>query len=286
MPRQPALDRRQFLGALASVAAAGPALAADAPSLARWRGQIGLQMYTVRDRYPTDYPGTLKAIAAIGYPAVQPTGSYAGHAPDAVKRLLDENRLIAATTHVSPPDGPQFEPTLEGYARIGHRYTTIRMAAPRAAGAPAPEPQALTREAARKRGHVLRPIARDPTLQPCQRITPAMRDSTAWPAAGAVAGTVYGEAFAALAPDRAAAVRRMGREIGASRRICRMNSAADVAGGVTGGRELFDLIARSPAFQTDLEAARIEVAAARAEGLSSPACAAERRALGSTPDGR
>ena len=145
---------------------------------------------------------------------------------------------------------------------------------------------ALTREAARKRGHVSRPIARDPTLQPCQRITAAMQDSTAWPAAGAVIGTVYGEAFAVLAPDRAADVRRIGREIGASRRICRMNSAADVAGGVTGGRELFDLIARSPAFQTDLEAARIEVAAARTEGLSNPACAAERRALTSTPGGR
>jgi sugar phosphate isomerase/epimerase len=149
MPSHP-LDRRQFLGALGAVATAGPALAADAPSLARFRPHIGLQMYTVRDRYPTDYPGTLKAIAAIGYRAVQPTGSYAGHAPDAVKRMLDENGLVAAATHVSPPDGPEFEPTLEAYARIGHRYTTIRMAAPRTPGAPAPEPQALTREAAQR----------------------------------------------------------------------------------------------------------------------------------------
>lgn len=150
MPRQPAPDRRQFLGALACLAAGGPALAADAPSLARFRDRIGLQMYTVRDRYPADYPGTLKAIAAIGYGAVQPTGSYAGHGPDAVRRMLDENRLVAAATHVSPPDGPQFEPTLEGYARIGHRYTTIRMAAPRVAGAPAPELQALAREAVQR----------------------------------------------------------------------------------------------------------------------------------------
>jgi len=143
-PRAHALDRRQFLGALGSVAAAGPAFAADTPSLARWRDRIGLQMYTVRDRYPADYPGTLKAIAAIGYRAVQPTGSYAGHAPDAVKRMLDENRLLAAATHVSPPDGPQFEPTLDAYARIGHRYTTIRMATPTAPGASGPQP--LTRE--------------------------------------------------------------------------------------------------------------------------------------------
>jgi sugar phosphate isomerase/epimerase len=145
-----ALDRRQFLGVLGAAAGAAPALAADGPGLARWRDRIGLQMYTVRDRYPSDYPGTLKAIAAIGYRAVQPTGSYAGHGPDAVKRMLDENRLVAAATHVSPPDGAQFETTLDGYAKIGHRYTTIRMAAPRAPGAAAPESQPLTREAVQR----------------------------------------------------------------------------------------------------------------------------------------
>ena len=46
---------------------------------------------------------------------------------------------------------------------------------------------------------------------------------------------------------------------------------------------LFDLIAASDDFAGDLEAARIEVAAARAEGLTNPSCAAERRALGPRP---
>lgn len=143
---------------------------------------------------------------------------------------------------------------------------------------------ALTREAAKRHGPSPRPIARDPDLQPCQRITPAERDSPSWPAAGAVAGSLYGEVFAALAPDRAEQARRIGREIGASRVICRMNSEQDVRSGEQGARRLYPLISASPEFRADLETARAEVAAARREGLASPSCAAERRALGVRPD--
>lgn len=146
--------------------------------------------------------------------------------------------------------------------------------------------EALGRKAATLHGPSPRPIARDRDLQPCQRITPEMRDSPSWPAGGAIAGTLYGEAFAALAPDQAERARRMGHEIGASRAICRMNHERDVRAGEPGGRELFDSISASPEFRADLEAARAEVTAARAEGLTNPSCAAERRALGLRPDGR
>lgn len=187
--------------------------------------------------------------------------------------------LAIAHAELRPPEAAQhFDCVLE--ARLAARP---RPALTRLMGRLLADANALTREAARRRGHVPRPVALDSTLQPCQRITPAMRDSTAWPAAAAVAGTLYGETFAALAPDRAGGARRIGQEIGSSRAICRMNSEADVIGGVIGGREMFDLIARSPAFQADLEAARIEVAAARTEGPGNPSCAAERRALGPMP---
>ena len=142
---------------------------------------------------------------------------------------------------------------------------------------------ALTRAASGLHGPQPRPIALQPGLQPCQRVSPEMRDSPSYPAAGAVAGTLYGEAFAALAPDRAGQARRIGSEIGNSRMICRMNSEQDVLAGERGARELYPLISASPAFQADLEAARAEVAAARAEGLTNPSCAAERRALGLRP---
>lgn len=124
-----------------------------------------------------------------------------------------------------------------------------------------------------------RPIAADPSRRPCQRMTEADRSSGSWPATAAVAGAAYGELFAALAPDRAAAVRALAREIGVSRAVCAMNWPSDVEDGLRLGQAVYARATESPSFHADLAAARAEVAAARAEGRVSPACAAERRAL-------
>lgn len=128
-----------------------------------------------------------------------------------------------------------------------------------------------------------RPIAADPTRRACQRVTAGERAGASWPAAGAVAGAAYGELFAALAPDRAEAARAMGGEIGISRAVCAMNWPSDVDDGRRMGQAVYEQAAASPAFGAELDAARTEIAAARREGLSSPACAAERRALGPMP---
>jgi len=128
-----------------------------------------------------------------------------------------------------------------------------------------------------------RPVAERPNLQPCVRMDAAARNSPSWPAAGAVAGAVYGEMFAALAPDQAEASRRGGTEIGLSRALCRVNWHADVTDGYQIGRAVFEQAAVAPGFAADLDAARAEVAAARAEGLTNPGCAAERRALRPRP---
>ena len=125
-----------------------------------------------------------------------------------------------------------------------------------------------------------RPIKAIAGLQPCVRVNDAVRDTSSWPAGAAVVGSAYGEMFAALAPDRSEAARRIGREIGLSRVVCRMNWPADVTDGAALGQRLYAVEAQSATFAADLEAARADVAAARAEGLSSPGCAAERRALG------
>lgn len=125
-----------------------------------------------------------------------------------------------------------------------------------------------------------RPVADRPDLQACVRMDDALRDSPSWPAGGAVAGAAYGEMFAALAPDQAEGVRRRGMEIGHSRALCRVNWQADVADGARIGRTVYEQAAAVPDFAADLEAARAEIAAARAEGLTNPGCAAERRALG------
>ena len=124
-----------------------------------------------------------------------------------------------------------------------------------------------------------RPLAERPGLQPCVRIDDAVRNSPSWPAGGAVAGAAYGEMFAALAPDQAEAVRGRGLDIGYSRALCRVNWHADVTDGLRIGQAVYERAAATPEFAADVEAAREEVAAARAEGRTNPGCAAERRAL-------
>ena len=124
-----------------------------------------------------------------------------------------------------------------------------------------------------------RPFVAIGGLEPCERIPDAVRDSLSWPATGAMVAGVYGELFAALAPDAAGPVRSLAREIGFSRVVCRMNWPSDVEAGLAQGVGLYRQASAEPAFSADLEAARAELAAARAEGLASPACAAERRAL-------
>jgi acid phosphatase (class A) len=148
---------------------------------------------------------------------------------------------------------------------------------------------ALDAEAASRRAadrhRVARPFAIEGGPTPCQRVTPAMRASPSWPAGGAAVAAVYGALMAELAPDRAAEARRIGQELGLSRAICRMNAPVDVEAGARLGQSLYAEAARDAAFADDLAVARAEVVAARAEGLTNPGCAAERRALGIRPDG-
>ena len=132
-------DRRSFLRGLAGIGGAALATAYALPAWAEtiegrvdglflpqaWRAQIGLQLFTVRDKFVTDYAGTLEAVAKIGFKQVQPTMNYGGKTPAEVKAILDKNGLTAPATHVSPANGPDFEKTLDDYAMIGHKYTTV-----------------------------------------------------------------------------------------------------------------------------------------------------------------
>ena len=137
-PKSPQ-DRRAFLRGLAGIGGAALATAYALPAWAEslegrvdgvlmpqaWRDQIGLQLFTVRDKFVTDFAGTLEAVAKIGFKQVQPTMSYAGKSPAEVKAILDRNGLTAPATHVNPPNGPDFEKTLDAYAMMGHKYTTV-----------------------------------------------------------------------------------------------------------------------------------------------------------------
>jgi len=152
-PHPPVVDRRTFLHTVAAIgggalltacartvpgAMAASGAAASSGSLASWHDRIGLQLFTVRDRFPTDYEGTLQAVARIGYKEVQPTISYGGHPLPQIKEYLDRAGLVAPTTHVSPPSGAELEPTLDAYAAIGHRYTTVNLGGGRRAASGPP----------------------------------------------------------------------------------------------------------------------------------------------------
>lgn len=215
---------------------------------------------------------TLDALSSAIIPSTETlvwTGDETGAAPGS-----DRWWMATAQAELRPPEAAQHFDCVLGT---------------RLAGAPRPaltrlmnrlliDADSLTRRLAAEHARA-RPIAVDPALQPCQRVTDAMRDSPSWPANGAVAGAAYGEMFADLAPDRAEAARREGAEIGFSRIVCRMNWPGDVRDGANIGRTLYARAAAAPDFAADLQAARAEVAAARAEGLTNPSCAAERRAL-------
>ena len=240
------------------------------------------------------------ATASVPVGTLTPTGGY-----------LETGALDAVVAGVrAPPPAPSFwpgdlQPAVEGTDRWWLATAQAELRPPEAgqhfdcilgtrlAGRPRP---ALTRlmtrlladsEAVTRRLGELhprpRPIAVHPDLQPCQRSDAATRESPSWPAAGAVAGAVYGEMFAALAPDRAEALKERGRDIGRSRSICRMNWSTDVEDGHRVGRRVYVSATEAPDFAVDLDAARAEIAAARAEGLTNPGCAAERRALAPAP---
>lgn len=60
---------------------------------------VALQLYTVRDQTAHDFPGTLRQVAVVGYRAVELAG-YGGLSAEALKALLEETGLRAASSHV------------------------------------------------------------------------------------------------------------------------------------------------------------------------------------------
>lgn len=124
-----------------------------------------------------------------------------------------------------------------------------------------------------------RPVALDAERAACVRLDAEGRNRTAWPSRPALYAVAYAEALAAAAPDRAEAVRAIGRALGDSAAICALNRPADVEAGRALGRQLAQAQAQDAAWRADVAAAGEEVLRLRATGRTHPACAAERRAL-------
>ena len=92
--------------------------------------RIGIQLYTVRERMAADVPGTLQALAEVGYDEVEFAG-YFDHTPTEVRAFLDATGLVSPSAHVSLDDirnSPQ--QLMETAQTLGNQYVALGWLAP------------------------------------------------------------------------------------------------------------------------------------------------------------
>ncbi len=120
------LSRRQMLGSSVALGLSTLIAPTIAPAATGPQKQVpGIQLYTVRASMATDVPGTLRAIAGIGYKEVEFAG-YGDHSPQQVRGLLDDLELKSPSSHVDAVtirDDPLS--LIEMATAIGNDYLTI-----------------------------------------------------------------------------------------------------------------------------------------------------------------
>ena len=125
--------RRDILklgGTAAASALLLPAL--PAPAGAAWKKlPIGTQLWCVRKQLATDIPGTLNALAAIGYEGVELENAFGKPGPE-WRRHLDAAKLKACGFHhtLGELQGDKLAATVEFNQAIGNRNLIIRSLAP------------------------------------------------------------------------------------------------------------------------------------------------------------
>ncbi|MCX6901132.1 MAG: sugar phosphate isomerase/epimerase [Verrucomicrobia bacterium] len=121
-----ACSRREFLHR--SAALAGGALAMGqlpAAFAATGLTQIGAQLYTVRDALKTDFPGTLKRVASLGYRGVQLSKAY-GQTAEQIRKACDDNGLTILATHVDLDELEKgLDPVMSNHEVMDCRYIAI-----------------------------------------------------------------------------------------------------------------------------------------------------------------
>jgi sugar phosphate isomerase/epimerase len=87
---------------------------------------IGLQLYSVRDACAKDLPGTLDAVAKMGYEGVEFAGYYDRKAEE-LRKLLDDRKLKCCGTHtaLSTLTGDALRPTAEFNRALGNRFLIV-----------------------------------------------------------------------------------------------------------------------------------------------------------------
>ncbi len=73
---------------------------ADAGPQGSFTGTLGLQLYSLRDQFAKDVPGTVKLVHEFGFREVELAGTY-GMVPEELRALLAVNHLNAVAGHFS-----------------------------------------------------------------------------------------------------------------------------------------------------------------------------------------
>jgi acid phosphatase (class A) len=123
-------------------------------------------------------------------------------------------------------------------------------------------------------------IDRGETCIPISREFAATYD---YPSGHAAYAWALGLMLAELVPDRATQILERARAFGESRAICGVHNASAVDAGRAEGSVVVAVLHSVPEFRADLDAARTEIATARAKSESPPASCAAEAALISKP---
>ncbi|MDG3444238.1 sugar phosphate isomerase/epimerase family protein [Nitrospirillum amazonense] len=118
-------SRRAFLGGAAALAGLSLARLSTAASTPFFKGNglpIGLQLYTLGDLVEKDLPGTLKAVADMGYRAVELPGFY-GHTAGDLAAALKAAGLVCESAHINAQGrgpAPSLSGDLDALVRDAH----------------------------------------------------------------------------------------------------------------------------------------------------------------------
>jgi sugar phosphate isomerase/epimerase len=87
---------------------------------------VGLQLWTVRTECAKDFPGTVAAVAKLGYSGVEFAGYYDRKAEE-VRKMLDDNGLHCCGTHtqLNTLTGDNLAKTIEFNKIIGNKYLIV-----------------------------------------------------------------------------------------------------------------------------------------------------------------
>jgi sugar phosphate isomerase/epimerase len=87
---------------------------------------VGVQLYSVRNECGKDLPGTIQAVAKIGYKGVEFAGYY-GRDAKTLRKLLDDTGLLCCGTHTQIDTllGDELPKTIEFNKTIGNKFLIV-----------------------------------------------------------------------------------------------------------------------------------------------------------------